>query len=141
MDDPNKTPIEYAPTFRLVKWDGDKDGHSIDECRCSNLSDTGQGRHEELRPDGLYFAGVRFNSLAEALQNQAFAAWYQDNKETVDNDQIVVRKPLYKEGEEPQRGRYGFLLHEHAHEMTNGEINTYKRTGDIPSRFKVGRAK
>jgi hypothetical protein len=126
-------------TFRMVTWDGGKDGHIVDECRCLDLSDTGQGRHEELRPDGLSFAGVHFNSLVEALENQAFAAWYEDNKAIVDNDQIVVREPLYKEGEGPQRGRYGFLLHEHVHEMTYAEINLYKRTGDIPKRFKVGR--
>lgn len=141
MNDPSKSPVEYMATFRLVTWDGDKDGHFIDECHCPNLSDTGQGRHEELRPDGLNFSGVHFNSLSEALENQVFAAWYKDNKEVVDDDQIVVREPLYKEGEEPRRGRYGFLLHEHAREMTYAEINLYKRTGDIPSRFKVGRAK
>ncbi len=139
MTDPSKTPVEYMTTSRLVTWDGDKDGHSVDECHCLNLSDTGWGRHEEVRPSGLSFEGVHFNSLAEALQNQAFAAWYEDNKEIVDKDQIVVREPLYKEGEEPQRGRYGFLLHEHTYEMSHSEINLYKRTGEIPSRFKVGR--
>ena len=139
--DPNKSMLIFQPMFRLVKWEGYREGHIIEYCNCANLSESGQGFHEEIRPHGLLFEGVPFNSLEEAMDNQAFAAWYEEaGKEQVDASHVVVRPPQFRDGEEPPRPAYGFLIHEHAHEMTNAEIMRYKRDADIPGRFKIGRS-
>ncbi len=142
MVDQNQAPLIFQPTFRLVKWEGYRESHTAEVCRCPHLAESGQGFHSEVRPDGLVYEGVHFHSCGEALENQSFAAWYAEegNKEIVDASQLAIRLPQYLEGEDPPRAPYGFLLHEHAHEMTNAEIHKFRRDAEIPSRFTVGRS-
>ncbi len=137
--DPNKAAVMYRPIYTIVKWEGKSDGHTVQECACERISDTGTGKHEERRPAGFYWENRHFNSLVEAENNQAFMEWYKDGgKEIMAEDKLVLR-PLQYTGDDPPRPRYGFYFHEHERNMSRNEIQDYRKTGEIPSRYMIGR--
>jgi len=140
--DPVKTKIEFQPISKAVKWTGGADGHITEECGrfCqlnSSASTPDWGQHSEIRPDGLFWGGTRFSSLELALENQAFAAWYENGgKEVVMAGKMVLTNPIYGEDEEPPLPPYNFFLHEHQNDMTPTEVRSYRAIGEVPKRFR-----
>lgn len=145
--DGTHSPVEYRPCFRVVEWNGSPDHHTGGApCgtppHCSIPG--GQGRHSEVRPDGLDWGEVHFSCLEEALANQAFRNWYENEngKAVVDKGVMTLHKPYYGADQKPPLPPYNFFLSEHVHEMSVQEVRAYQRTGEVPTRFRRrGRAK
>ena len=139
--DGSKSPVEYRPCFRVVAWYGVADQHT-GGARCSTPPDCsvpgGEGRHSEVRPDGLDWGGAHFSSMVEALANQAFRQWYENEggKAVVDKGEMTLYPPYYGEDGKPPLPPYNFFLIEHVDEMSVQEIRLYQREGIIPKRFR-----
>jgi len=143
--DPNKPRMIYQPHFRVVTWQGSPDAHATASCEFPycKVDAHGEGTHSEARPAGFSWEETYFPTLADALQNQAFATWYQNGgQEVMERGRMEVRDPQYFEGREPPLPRFNFLIAEHQHEMTETEIRAYFATGEVPKRLRRrGRAK
>lgn len=129
--DPSKHPIQFQPLYKIVEWQGDEHEECTDLCRPHDRV------HAERRDNGFVWEGVYFPTLVDALQNQAFRRWYEDEgKVVVDAGRPVARPAQYGEDDDPPRPPFGFRLEEHFHEMTNAEILEYRRTGFVPPRLR-----
>lgn len=146
--DPTQHRVWYQPRFRVYSWHGSADLHVTDTpCMLPHCAHPGEdGVHSEVRPDGFDWCGSHFSCVAEALKNQAFAAWYEHGlfegqevelgKDIVEKGKMILRPALYGTNEEPPLPPYNFFLHEHINEMLPHEIVTYKRSGEVPKRFR-----
>lgn len=155
--DPARAHVFYRPVKRVTEWDGPAELHTTDECVLPFCDHPGEvGRHTEVRPHGFYWGGVYFSCLEEGLANQAFVRWYEEGflvsdgstgkkgKDVMKKGKLVLRDPLYGVNEESPLPPYNFYLDEHLHEMTSGEINAFKKRGEVPKRLRRrgrGRAK
>ena len=146
--DPTQHPVWYRPCSRVYSWRGSADGHVTDDpCVLPHCSHPGEdGQHSEVRDDGFDWCGRHFSCLAEALENQAFTDWYEHGlfegtdvelgKNIMAKGEMLLRPPLYGEMEEPPLPQYNFFLNEHVDEMLPHEILEYKRSGEVPKRFR-----
>ena len=145
--DPTKSQVWFRPCFRVCGWYGAADLHVTDPCappHCSKPNDLGQ--HSEVREDGFEWCGRHFSCLAEAIENQAFALWYEDGifegeqtergEDVIQKGKLVLRPALYGDDEEPPLPKYNFFLHEHLDEMTSQEIRDYQTAGEVPVRLR-----
>ncbi len=153
--DPSRAEVFFCPVKRVAEWDGPADLHTTDECVLPFCDHPGEvGRHTEVRPHGFYWASVYFSCLAEAMTNTAFVHWYEEGflvsdgttgdkgKDVIKKDKLVLRDALYGINDEPPLPPYNFFLNEHLEEMTSGEINAFKKHGEVPKRLRRrGRAR
>lgn len=153
--DPSRAQVFYRPVSRVAEWDGPADQHTTDECVlpfCDHPG--GVGRHTEVRPHGFYWGGAYFSCLAEAMTNTAFVRWYEDGylvsndttgmkgKDVIKKGKLVLHDALYGVNEEPPLPPYNFFLDDHLDEMTSGEINAFRKKGEVPKRLRRrGRAR
>lgn len=143
--DPARSLAVFEPCSRVVDWDGEATDHRTEECRLPHCKKPGEwGRHSEVRPDGFIWEGARFASLPEALENQAFARWYEEEggRKVVEDAQVVLTPLQYRDDEAPPLPKYNFFLGDHIDEMTAEEIRAYRMNGEVPTRLRRrGRAK
>lgn len=142
--DGTKSRVEYRPCFRVVEWYGlpIEDHTCGDPPHCSVPGK--EGRHSEVRPDGLDWGGAHFSCFAEAMQNRAFQQWYENKggKAVVDKGKMTLYPAYYDDEGKPPLPPYNFFLHEHIDDMSAQEVREYQRTGFVPKRFRRrGRAR
>ncbi len=153
--DPTRAHVFFRPVMRVAEWDGPASLHTTDECVLPFCDHPGEvGRHTEVRPHGFYWCTVYFSCIEEAMANTAFVRWYEEGllvsddttgdkgKDVIKKGRLVLRDALYGINEEPPLPPYNFFLAEHLHEMTSGEINAFKKQGEVPKRLRRrGRAR
>ncbi len=153
--DPARAHVFYRPVKRVAEWDGPASLHTTDECAlpfCDHPDEV--GRHTEVRPHGFYWCTVYFSCVEEAMANTAFVRWYEEGflvsdgttgtkgKDVIKKGRLVLRDAMYGINEEPPLPPYNFFLDEHMHEMTSGEINAFRKQGEVPKRLRRrGRAR
>lgn len=136
--DPTKLPVQFQPRYRVVVWEGEPGDHIIGECETLVCSKPGKyGEHSETRPNGFDWEGAYFHGPHDAMENQSFRQWYESGgREILERGELVIRAPQYRDNERPPLPTFNFFLHEHIEQMTVKEIIAYRRSGEVPKRFR-----